>query len=122
MEEVFPVDTGDQISAAAFQVNQGFRTHRFRDLNGRSYRYVSSILYLVAKMLRANAKDDILVDVLACETFQTALQRESEPVLLRRLDKEQTTVALLNLPFKQVHWRTTNKSGNEKVVRLTVEG
>src|SRR5215470_16209723 len=99
MEEVFPVDTGDHVSAPGLQVNEGFRTHWFRDLNGRTYRYVSPILYLVAKMLRADAEDDILIDVLACETFQTACQRDSERALFRRLDEEQTAVAFLNLPF-----------------------
>src|SRR6202035_927670 len=69
-----------------------------------------------------NPENDILIDILAGQRFQVALQGENEAVFLGAFYEEQTPFASLDLPFQQIQRRTPDKAGDEQILRLSIQG
>src|ERR1700751_1814164 len=118
---MFAVNSSDQVTCACLQVDQRLRTHRFGDINGQSNRHTGSLLRFVSDVFGTNAENDFFIDVSIRERFQAAFERECQCVFLARFYKEQTAIAPLDLPFEEVHWRTTNEARDKKIFGLPVK-
>src|ERR1700751_3097520 len=118
---MFAVNSSDQVACACLQVDQRLRTHRFGDINGQSNRHTGSLLRFVSDVFGTNAENDFFIDVSIRERFQAAFERECQSVFLARFYKEQTAIAPLDLPFEEVHWRTTNEARDKEIFGLPVK-
>src|SRR5258708_7950552 len=118
---MFAVNSGDQVTCTCLQVHQRLRTHRFGDINGQSNRHTGSLLRLVSDVFGTNAENDFFIDVSIRERLQASFERDCQSVFRGRFHKEPPAIAPLDLPFEEVHWRTTNEAGDKEIFGLPVK-
>src|ERR1700739_4810495 len=108
---MFALDPSNQIAGTYLQVHDRLGTHRFRDVHGGSQRNARPRLWGFGDVLRTNPEHDVLINVIARQRLDLALQRQYYGVCLSVLDKINAVGSLLDLTFDQVHRRATDEAG-----------